>query len=100
MKTVEAYAGQSLLDITITETGTIENLFITAALNGKSITDLLLPGEQIKIDDTVNISNIKVLNVLKSKGITLASANDQEPPPPSGLGNVFLETPEPTLTIQ
>lgn len=43
-----ALDGQTLFDLTLQTTGSLSRLFEFAAANGKSITDLVVPGEKLK----------------------------------------------------
>lgn len=49
---------QSILDISIMHTGTVENSFDIAVQNNKCITDILTIGETIQIDETIQLKDI------------------------------------------
>jgi anaerobic ribonucleoside-triphosphate reductase len=53
------YQGQSFIDKVLENTGSIENVFAMAVLNGASITDELVIGNELK---TVPITNQTVVN--------------------------------------
>ena len=62
---------QSLFDISIRYTGTIENAFKIAVANGLSLTDELEPGAQLIIPE-VEMNN-DVVNYFSAKGIQPAT---------------------------
>ncbi len=63
---------QSLLDIAVQYTGTIENAFKIAVANGLSLTDELEPGAQLIIPADVE-KNSDVVNYFSAKGIQPAT---------------------------
>ena len=63
---------QSLIDVAIQHTGTIENAFKIAVANGLSLTDDLEPGEQLIIPEDVEM-NSDVVNYFSAKGIQPAT---------------------------
>ena len=62
---------QSLFDISIRYTGTIENAFKIAVANGLSLTDELEPGAQLIIPEVE--MNSDVVNYFSAKGIQPAT---------------------------
>lgn len=64
---------QSLLDISVQHTGTVENCFEIAVANGLSVTEELTPGVQLIIPESVKV-NKEVLNYYTSKNIRPATA--------------------------
>lgn len=71
---------QSLFDIAIRHTGTIENAFKIAVANGLSLTDELEPGAQLLIPEDVEMNN-DVVSYFGAKGIQPATGfeyNDLE----------------------
>lgn len=64
---------QSLLDIAIQHTGTVENTFALAVANGLSLTDDLPVGTEIKLPDSVN-KDSDVLNYYTAKRLQPATA--------------------------
>ena len=63
---------QSLFDISIRYTGTIENAFKIAVANGLSLTDELEPGAQLIIPADVEMNN-DIVNYFAGKGIQPAT---------------------------
>ena len=63
---------QSLFDISIRYTGTIENAFKLAVANGLSLTDELESGAQLIIPEDVQMNN-DVVNYFAAKGIQPAT---------------------------
>lgn len=63
---------QSLFDISIRYTGTIENAFKIAVANGLSLTDELEPGAQLIIPSDVEMNN-DVVSYFSAKGIQPAT---------------------------
>ena len=63
---------QSLLDIAVQYTGTIENAFKIAVANGLSLTDELQPGAQLIIPADAEMNN-DVVNYFSAKGIQPAT---------------------------
>ena len=64
---------QSLLDIAIQHTGSVENTFAIAVANGLSLTDDLPAGTEIKLPDSVN-KDSDVLNYYTAKRLQPATA--------------------------
>ncbi len=63
---------QSLIDVAIQHTGTIENAFKIAVANGLSLTDDLEPGAQLIIPADVEMNN-DVVSYFSAKGIQPAT---------------------------
>ena len=63
---------QSLIDVAIQHTGTIENAFKIAVANGLSLTDELEPGAQLIIPADVDVNN-DVVSYFSAKGIQPAT---------------------------
>lgn len=66
----EVLHNQTLLDVTVEHTGSLEALFAIAEKNGKSITDDLEVGEDIKIENT---EDKKVLKFYDRKKVNVAT---------------------------
>ena len=62
---------QSLLDLAVQHTGSVENAFILALQNGKSLTDDLVAGEQLYLENTKN--NKDILSYYQSKKLQPAT---------------------------
>ena len=62
---------QSFLDLAIQHTGSVENAFILALQNGKSLTDDLVAGEQLYLKNTKN--NKDILSYYQSKKLQPAT---------------------------
>ena len=62
---------QSILDLAIQHTGSVENAFILALQNGKSLTDDLVAGEQLYLENTKN--NKDILSYYQSKKLQPAT---------------------------
>ena len=62
---------QSLLDLAIQYTGSVENAFVLALQNGKSLTDDLVAGEQLYLENTKN--NKDILSYYQSKKLQPAT---------------------------
>ena len=62
---------QSLLDLAVQHTGSVENAFILALQNGKSLTDDLVAGEQLDLENTKN--NKDILSYHQSKKLQPAT---------------------------
>ena len=56
---------QSLLDLAVQHTGSVENAFLLALQNGKSLTDDLVAREQLSLENTKN--NKDILSFTKAK---------------------------------
>jgi len=63
---------QSLFDISIRYTGTLENAFKIAVANGLSLTDELEPGAQLIIPADVEMNN-DIVSYFSAKGIQPAT---------------------------
>ncbi|MBO4233910.1 hypothetical protein FO675_06280 [Riemerella anatipestifer] len=81
---VEVLKRQSLLDICLQHTGKATNAFAIAFANGKSITDDLEAGSEIKI--TTEDQNKDILNYYTAKGIQPATAITEVVEKCSGIG--------------
>ncbi len=62
---------QSFLDLAIQHTGSVENAFVLALQNGKSLTDDLVVGEQLYLENTKN--NTDILSYYQSKKLQPAT---------------------------
>lgn len=62
---------QSFLDLAIQHTGSVENAFILALQNGKSLTDDLVAGEQLSLENPKN--NKDILSYYQSKKLQPAT---------------------------
>ena len=62
---------QSFLDLAIQHTGTAENAFVLALQNGKSLTDDLVAGELLSLENTKN--NKDILSYYQSKKLQPAT---------------------------
>ncbi len=62
---------QSFLDLAIQHTGSVENAFLLALQNGKSLTDDLVAGEQLSLKNTKN--NKDILSYYQSKKLQPAT---------------------------
>ena len=65
---------QSLLDLAIQHTGSVENAFILALQNGKSLTDDLESGEALNLEPTTINQNKDILSYYQSKKLQPATA--------------------------
>lgn len=89
---VDVMKFQNLLDVTVQETGTMENAFEVAAANGKSVSDDIIPGMIIIPDDLIKTAN--VVNRLSDKRIkpaTSVTASEQSASPYGGIGYMKIE---------
>ena len=68
---------QSFLDLAIQHTGSVENAFIIALQNGKSLTDDLVAGELLTLENPKN--NKDILSYYQSKKLQPATAVTQLP---------------------
>ena len=64
---------QSLLDLAVQHTGSVENTFALAVVNGLSLTDDLPAGTEINLPDSVN-KDSDVLNYYTAKRLQPATA--------------------------
>lgn len=68
---------QSILDIAIQHTGTVENCFAIAVANGISVSDILTAGLPVEIPDDLP-KNTDVLNYYNAKKIQPATGTTTE----------------------
>ena len=68
--TITVLHNQSLLDLALQHTGTIESIFELAVLNEKSVTDDMVAGASLLIGE---ISNKDILNYYTAKSIQPAT---------------------------
>ena len=80
---------QSILDIAIQHTGSVENCFAIAVANGLSVSDVLSAGLPAEIPEDV-FKNTDVLNYYNAKNIQPATGSttkqDSEIPTLKGIG--------------
>ena len=69
---------QSFLDLAIQHTGSVENAFILALQNGKSLTDDLESGEALNLEPTTINQNKDILSYYQSKKLQPATAFSQK----------------------
>ncbi|MDN4015132.1 hypothetical protein QX233_22035 [Chryseobacterium gambrini] len=88
MKTI-VLTHQTILDIAIQYTGTVENCFAIAVANGLSVSDVLSAGLPLEIPEDV-FKNTDVLNYYDAKNIQPATGwsaeQDSEIPTLKGIG--------------
>ncbi|HAO07179.1 MAG TPA: hypothetical protein DCQ50_09340 [Chryseobacterium sp.] len=88
MKTI-VLTHQTILDIAIQYTGTVENCFAIAVANGLSVSDVLSAGLPLEIPEDV-FKNTDVLNYYNAKNIQPATGwateQDSEIPTLKGIG--------------
>ncbi len=72
MKTLTAINDQSVLDLSIILFGTLEGVMQLALLNGLSLTDELVPGQEIEVG-VFNESLVSVLDFIKKNNIRPAT---------------------------
>jgi len=65
--------GQSIFDIAVQELGSIEGAFELAMLNGISVTDELIPGQELILPIVLNKD---IINYYANKGIKPATADN------------------------
>ncbi|MFV0313253.1 MAG: hypothetical protein ACK5KN_16620 [Dysgonomonas sp.] len=75
MSKAQALKGQSLPDISIQETGTMENLFLLSVENDLSVTDIPSLDNPVVIPEDAD-KNLKVVNTYKAQGLKPATALD------------------------
>ena len=73
--TITVLHNQSLLDLALQHTGTIESIFELAVLNEKSVTDDMVAGASLLIGE---ISNKDILSYYTAKNIQPATAFTKE----------------------
>jgi len=72
MKTVTAHQGQSIFDIAIQWGGDVAWAITVAKLNGLSVTESLVPGQQVEIPDQP--ANREVFSYYYRKGLVPATS--------------------------
>lgn len=91
---VKVLHNQSLLDIAIQETGTLESLFDLALANGISITEDNLSNQDLKTES--NFIDADILDYYSSKKILPATELNEEQkqtlPDNFGIGKMALES--------
>lgn len=70
MADIEIKIGQSLADMCLEQTGTLENLAVIALVNNIGVTDDLVPGQTIVLPESVTIDT---LTKNKLKNINIAT---------------------------
>lgn len=85
---------QSILDIAIQHTGTVENCFAIAVSNGFSVSDILSAGSSAEIPEDI-LKNTDVLNEYSAKKIQPATGfttgENSEIPTLKGIGYMQIE---------
>lgn len=71
--TITVLHNQTFQDVAIQYTGSVFNAFSIASANGLSISELLVPGSQIVIPETIEITS-DIANYYNSKSIQPATA--------------------------
>ena len=72
---MKALSGQTLFDIAIQSCGSAEAAFKLAVLNGMSVTDDLVPGQELVMPDVVNNS---ISSYYDNKSLTPATSDREE----------------------
>lgn len=76
---------QSLLDIAIQHTGSVENAFAIAVENGLSVSSELVPGAKLQIPNTVVVDR-DIANYFATKGLQPATGITDLSIVPTGRG--------------
>jgi hypothetical protein len=84
MRTIKSGEGQTLIDLSMQYLGNADDAMLLSEINGLSITEDLVPGQEIMIPD-VAIENKKTVDKYAAKGIVPASSDEGEPEP-EGIG--------------
>jgi len=72
---MKALSGQTLFDIAIQSCGSAQAAFKLAVLNGMSVTDDLVPGQELIMPDVVNNS---ISSYYDNKSLTPATASNEQ----------------------
>lgn len=72
---IKVLKGQSVIDIAIQELGSVEGVYTLATQNGISITDELVPGQEIQLP---NIQNKSISAYYANKAIKPATASTDQ----------------------
>jgi hypothetical protein len=86
---VTVLSEQSLIDIAVQSTGSVESLFELALKNDSSVTEALVPGAGIEVGGAS--SNKQVTAYYKAKGLKPATYSSREAESLSGIGNMAIE---------
>lgn len=88
---IVAQAGQTLIDISLQGSGTIENLFALAAANGLSITNDLTAGQDVDFEPIIKVQKVldyyAAKNIFPASGLTAAAII-----PSGGIGFMIIGT--------
>lgn len=80
---------QSLIDISIIETGTVEGLLDLSIINDISITDNLFNGQELEFNDIIKKDVVKSLSVASAKPATAIFSD--APTALGGIGFMAIE---------
>lgn len=83
---------QSILDIALQHTGSVENAFALALANGLSLTDDLAVGNWLMADSQELNANKEILNYYQSKNIQPATAITAVVEQPQGISYWAIST--------
>ncbi|NDP26464.1 MAG: hypothetical protein GZ087_03415 [Flavobacterium sp.] len=91
MSKTKVYSGQSFLNKVVESTGSVENAFAMALLNGRSVSDLLTVGQELLV---VRMTNKQVVNHFKEKrpATGLNAAQESVLIPKLGIGTMAIGT--------
>ena len=91
MSNAKVYQGQSFLDKVIELTGSVENAFEMAILNGLSITDNVVIGQELKTTEVTLKSIVSIFNEKRrpATGITVEHMQEIES---KGIGYMRIGT--------
>jgi hypothetical protein len=90
---VRVISGQSLSDIAVQEDGTVESVFEWAVFNGKSITEKLIPGEELFSPNSTLIDKpiSEYFNGIQKKLATaITKQNHELIVPDEGIGAMII----------
>jgi translation initiation factor 2 beta subunit (eIF-2beta)/eIF-5 len=78
MSNIKVYQGQSFLDKVLETTGSIDNAFAMAILNGMSITDDVVVGQELKATGVTLKSVVSIFNDKKRPATAITMEQLQE----------------------
>jgi hypothetical protein len=78
MSNAKVYQGQSFLDKVLENTGSIENSFAMALLNGISVTDDVVIGQELKVTSVTSKSIVSIFNENKRPATAITIEQMQE----------------------
>lgn len=87
----KVYAGQSFLDKVVENTGSVDNAVEVSVLNGVSITDAVVVGSELKMNEVTDKGIVSLFNEFNRPATAINNKNHELIVADDGIGAMIIE---------